>query len=474
MKKTYSILTFILILSVSIGFSQGIQLPDEEITGEDTRIEKTHIFSFPAPSFKVRLPELQTPEDFFLADNLLQKKAKGNVSFLFGSNNTAGTLFSYRSLTEGTEYKADIEGLLSHGHRDNSKTGSISFDFQRKSSSSAFSTGVLIGEMQLPGPENSPFPDRKRDFTSFNTEYSFTRNPDFIPLISKTFYRIDNSEEINFILLNSRINNGPFTFETGIERQDVFSDGFSSTAFYQSVNRTQGPLTIGGTLKVIERYGWKFLPSLTYNINDATSLNLSGTYQIPDLYKDMLGSEHKEITSHEFAPEEEYKLSLVFNKQFTNTDIRLDISPAYKERFYSWADTDTNGLLEPYPQRYWQTSINLIAQHKFTDYFTGYITGEKRFLSEEIEYYPEAIFDAGFVVNYKNFEWNNWVSYTGERSFSDKTLGSVPIFNSEITLQIKNIKWGIAVHNITDREYSSVPEYPAEKRSVLSFIQFFF
>ena len=77
-------------------------------------------------------------------------------------------------------------------------------------------------------------------------------------------------------------------------------------------------------------------------------------------------------------------------------------------------------------------------------------------------------------MNYKNFEWNNWVSYTGERSFSDKTLGSVPIFNSEITLQIKNIKWGIAVHNITDREYSSVPEYPAEKRSVLSFIQFFF
>lgn len=473
MKIDYTVLILIWISLVFSGVSQEIKLPEERITGEDIRIEKTRIFHTDFPSFSITFPEIRFPGEKS-AGREDYKTGEGYLSFSFGSNTTLENVLYYHSSYDEGEYCFNVEGLLSGGYRDNSERKKIGFDFQKTSFQNRFSFGISSGDMELPGPEDAPFSDIERQFFSFHTGYTFTKNPYITPSISQRFYRIDNSDEINFTTLNLSVDEYPVTFETGIERYDVFNEDFSSTSFYQSIYITKNNLSLGGTIKAIERHGVRFLPSLTYNINESIILKLAGRYRIPDLYKDIISEEYKELTDHNFIPEEEYYLSFSFHKNFKDGNIYLDISPSYRDNFYGWADMDGNGLFQPYPQQYWQTSINLGFQYALTDYLKWFFKGEKRLLSEEIDYYPEEVFDTGLLLKYKNFLFNTYLSYTGERRFSDKKLGSVPVINTEIVFQEEILEWGIMVYNVADREYSIVPGYPAEGRKVMSFIRIFF
>jgi len=479
MKKNSPVLVLILLLLAFNGLSQEIKLPEERITGEDIRIEKTRIFPLPIPSFKVVIPEIQEPEGPYTKEKGLsdkrQKGQEGYIYFALGSYDTMQNILSYHSIGEGVEYLFDLQTLLSGGYRANSERQEIGFNFQRDTSGSKLSLGLTQGSLGLPGPEGHPL-NSKRDFLSFNTDFSFLKNDAFTPSISQRFYRIDNSTEVNFSLLNLSIDKSPWRFETGIERQDVFNEGFSSTSFYQSIYARQDRLVLGGTLKAIERYGVRILPSATYNINENITLDIKGRYGIPDLYRDIISDEYKEIDdNYKIAPEEEYKASLAFHKKIKKTYLYLDISPSYVDNSYVWADMDKNGLLEPEPVQYWQTSINLEIQHTLTDYMGWFFKGEKRFLSEEIDYYPEEVFDTGLTGNYRDIKGKVWLSYTGKRRFSGKELGSVPVINAELVFTKKKLlEWGMSVYNITDREYLKVPGYPAEGRSIMSFIRFLF
>jgi len=479
MKKNCPVLVLILFLLAFNGLSQEIKLPEERITGKDIRIEKTRIFPLSVPSFKVTIPEIQEPEGLSTEEKGLSDKNRkgqeGYIYFSLGSYDTMQNMLSYHSVTEGAEYLFDLQTLLSGGYRNNSERQEIGFNFQRDTSDSKLSIGLTQGSLGLPGPEGHPF-NSKRDFLSFNTDFSFLKNEGFTPSISQRFYRIDNSIETNFIFLNLAMDKFPFRFETGIERQDVFSENFSSTSFYQSIYAKQDRLSIGGTLKVIERYGVRFLPSITYNINENLTLDITGRYRIPDLYMDIISDEYKELDdNYKIAPEEEYKVSLAFHKKFKETYLHLDISPSYIDNSYVWADMDKNGLLEPHPVRYWQTSINLELHHTLTNYIRWFFKGEKKFLSEAIDYYPEEVFDTGLTGTYRNIKGKFWLSYTGERRFSGKELGSVPVINAEFVFTNgKLLEWGISIYNITDREYFKVPGYPAEGRSIMSFIKFLF
>jgi len=475
MKIKCSVLTLIWISLVVNGLSQEIKLPEERITGESIRIEKTRLFFLSSPSFNITIPEIREPIGGTSAAGMTRwKPYGGHISITLGSYDTMKNILSYHSITEKSEYLFDLETLLYGGYRDNSQRQKIGFNFQRDNSDSRFSLGLTQGSLGLPGPEAHPF-NSKRDFLSFNTAFSFLKNEVFTPSISQRFYRIDNADEINFTSLNIVMDKSPSRFETGMDRYDVFNEDFSSMSFYQSIYVRQERLNIGGTLKVIERYGVRFLPALTYNINENCTLNITGTYRIPDLYGDIISDEYKEIIGYKIAPEEEYKASLVFHKKFTDTDLYLDISSSYRDNFYIWADADKNGLLEPYPIQYWQTSLNFELQHTLTDYIKWFFRGEKRFLSEDIDYYPEEVFDTGLTGNYKNMRGTLWLSYTGERRFGDTELGSVPIINTELVFTKENLlEWGIAFYNIANREYFKVPGYPAEGRNIMSFIRFFF
>ncbi|MDD3726190.1 MAG: hypothetical protein PHI44_03240 [Candidatus Ratteibacteria bacterium] len=478
MKINFSILSLVWMLFICKGFPQEIKLPEERIMGKDIRIEKTKIFPFSFPSFKIILPELLEPYETQTNDGMSftgKTIRQGNIIFAIGSNNSFQNGIFYHSIKDGkAEYSLGLENLFSDGDRDNSQKTQIGTSFQRNSADSRFSFGLTDGTMELPGPEGSPFLDEHRDFFSFHTDYSFTKDPAIIPSVSQRFYSIDKVGDINFTLIELFVDRGPFTLETGIERQDVFDDDFSSTGFYQSGWLKQGGLNIGGTLKIIERHGVRFLPSLIYNINENITMNITGIYRIPDLYSSIISDNYKELVHHNITPEEEYKASLTFHKKIIDTDIYLDISPSYRDNFYGWADIDNNGLFEPYPQQYWQTSVNLELQHKLTNYLRWYLKGEKRFLSEDIEYYPEEVFDTGFVVNYKNLSLNTWLSYTGERKFLDRELENTSVINTEVIFRKDKVEWGIAVYNITDREYFIAPGYPAEERSIRSFIKVFF
>ncbi|MCM8761898.1 MAG: hypothetical protein NC905_02790 [Candidatus Omnitrophica bacterium] len=476
MKINCFVLTLIWISLVLNGLSQEIKLPEERITGEDIRIEKTRLFFLSPPYFNITIPEIPEPIGKSVeAEGITEGKPyEGYVSFTIGSYNTIKNILSYHSITERSEYLFDLETLLSGGYRDNNQRQKMEFNFQSNSSDSKLSLGLSQGSTELPGPEGHPF-NIERDFLSFNTGFSFLKIQDLIPSISQRFYRIDNADEINFTTLNLLIDKYPVIFETGIERYDVFDEGFSTTSFYQSIHKKQGRLNIGGTLKVIERYGARFLPSLSYNINEGVTLNLVGIYIIPDIYRDIISDEYKEIIGYNVAPEEEYKISLVLQKKFTDTDLCLDISSSYRDNFYGWKDINGNGLFEPCPQQYWQAGINFEIKHTLTDYIKWFFKGEKRFLSKDIDFYPEEVFDTGLTVNYKKTRGKLWLSYTGERRFSGKELGSTSVINTEIVFtNQKLIEWGIMLYNITDRDNFKVPGYPAEGRNIMLFIRFFF
>ncbi|MCX8081922.1 MAG: hypothetical protein N3D17_00745 [bacterium] len=468
--KISAILLFICVM-VFNGFSQEIKLPEEQITGEDIRFEKTRLFPFPVPQFNIIIPELRKP----VKNDEIYRSGEGYLSLFLGSNTTFGnTLYYHSSDNKEAGYHLNIGNIISEGTRDNNQRKKVEIDFQRIVACNELSLKLISGDMELPGPEGHPFSNIQRSFFSFHTDYTSMKSHYITPSIKQHLYIIDN-RDINFTTLNFSLDRNYSTWETGIERYDVFNNDFSSTSFYQSIYKIQDNLSLGGTLKIIERYGVRFLPSFRYNLSEYITLKISGTYQIPDLYKDILSEEYKEITNYNFAPEEEYRVSIAFHKRFKDGYIYLDISPSYRDNFYGWADIDKNGLFEPYPQNYWQTAINLELQYSLADCIKWFLKGEKRFISEDLDYYPEETLNTGLILKYGPFSFSPYISYTGERRFSGKKSGSVPVVNAEILFQKgTSMEWGVSVYNITDREYSIVPGYPAEGINLMSFIKIFF
>lgn len=484
MKKWYILFPLIsVIFKGGYGFSQNIQLPDETITGETLRIEKSSIFIRPAPAFMVVFPEIAMPEEELPEAKVAawspegqeeQPSGRSYLSMSAGTYDLIRASLFYRHRDEyDKEHSVFLSNSFTEGHRKNAEEQKSSFALHwSKPASGEFSLELKNSDIGLPGRDSSPL-DIERDSFSFSTNYSYLGKPEFVPSFSQSFYNIDGVEA-NFLLLNLQFNKDSLILGTTLERLDVFDD-FSTMSFYQGLLIEKGQLTLGGGLKVIERYGERFLPVLRYSVNGNFYIGLESLYQIPDFCRDVMFANYKELTDYDLAPEEQYKFNAAFSKKTENTAFNIDVSQTYRENFYTWADADSNDLLEPSPEQCWQTSVSINLKQRLFRYLSFFFTGEKNFLSEKIDFYPEDKFDAGITFFSSSIYCKLWLSYTGERIFSGVETGSDAILNAELKmLHSENTEWGIGVYNLADREYFIIPGYPAEKRRFVSYLKLYF
>jgi hypothetical protein len=481
MKKCYILLSVPLFLN-SYGFSQDIKLPDEKITGEDRSIEKSEIIINLSPPFKVILPEVSAPREEQQGETAVVESSPGEgkmnegyFSISAGDYSLIQSSLFYRYMAaEDTEYSFLLDGSFKEGYRKNGEEKKTGFSFHRsKQASDRLSIDLEKVYLGLPGQEFNQLA-LERDSFSLKSSYSFLGKTGFIPSFSQSFYRVDDTEA-NFLLLNLLVDRLPFRFETSVERQDVFGD-FSTNSFSQSVLMEKEGAFIGGGIKIIEGYGTRFLPSLHYPLNENLYLGLSSFYKIPDFFEDIMFINYKELQVYDLAPEEGYRLKVGFIKEEENNRLSFDICQTYHDTLYTWEDEDSSGLLEPHLEECWQTSISVDFKQKFSDNLSVFFMGEKTFMDREIDFYPEEKFDAGIIFSFfSSLSCKLWFSHTGERIFSGETMGSDTILNAELKMLFgKNIEWGIGIYNIADKEYFTVPGYPAEKRSFVSSLKLLF
>jgi len=478
--RKWNILLFVPIILSRYGFSQDIKVPDEKVIGEDYSIKKSVIFISPAPDFEVLFPEITISEEKLQGKipssaEIQQKKPteEGYFCISAGSYEFIQSSFFYnRTAEKNTNYSILFENSFTGGHRTNGEEQKTGLIFHSEEPSSyAFSMDFKRVDLGLPGKDTNPF-NINRDSISIKNSFSYLKEG-FIPSLNQSFYRIDDAST-NFLLINLFIDNSPFIFETEVEREDVFQET-STMSLSQSILMEKGDLTIGSGLKIIEGYGLRILPILHYTINKNLSFGLKSSYKIPNLFEDVMTTNYKEFIKYNLAPEEEYKFTISFNKERENMRFGIDITQDYRDKFYTWVDTDKNSLLEPYPEQCWQTSIGLNLKQQLSDNLNIFLTGEKKFHDREINFYPEEILDAGIILSSSGVTFKTWVSYNGERVFPEKEMGSDTILNTELKmLYDKKAEWGIGVYNITDREYFLLPGYPAEGRRIVSYLKMFF
>jgi len=479
MRKWYLFL-FISIVVIHCGFSQDIKLPDEKIIGEDLLIKKSSIFIRPAPDFEVSFPEItisveQLQGKIPSSAEMQQKKPPEEGYFYISAGSyelIQSSFFYHRTTEQNTNYSVLFENSFTGGYRTNGDEQKTGLVFHReKPSSDKFSMDFKSVGLGLPGKDSNPL-DLNRDSFSIKNTFSYLKESVFTPSLSHSFYSIDDTSA-NFLVINLFFNNLPFTFETELEKQDVFNET-STSSFSQAVLVEKGNLKLGGEAKIIEGYGVRILPEMNYRINDNASFGISSFYKIPNLFEDIMFTNYKELVRYNLAPEEEYKLNISFTRELENTKFDFDIVQTYRDSFYTWVDSDDNGFLEPYQEQCWETSLGMHFKQNFSDNLSIFLKGEKIFKDRKIDFYPEEVFTSGIILSYDSLSFKLWSSYIGERTFSKIRTGSDTIFNAELKMSYGKIEWGISIENLLDREYSIIPGYPAENRKVVSYLKMLF
>jgi hypothetical protein len=469
-------------------FSQDLKIPEEKITGEDLRIEKSSIFLNPVPSVDVSFPEIplmaeeegtaegveeapDLPEDELPADK--EGWNKGLFLMSVDARGSAGIFMSY-PLCRGEECRLlGLEAFSGEGYRDNDASSKVHFSYMFEKNLNKFSAGVRRGYLQLPGPAYNPF-NIERDYLSFDTDYLHNWSPSFISEAGQTFYNIDG-REINYGRLALFFRSGGVTLKTELERYDVFSETFFESAFYQGLFWEGRNIKIGGGIKKTGDYGVKFLPFMEFNPGTGFVLSFKGIYATPNLWEDIITCNYKEIPDVGLAPDEEYRLDMIFGRQHGSFGMNLGFRQSYVRNGYTWADMDKNGLLEPFAEEYFRTSATVNFEYKASENIRFFLDGEKKFTTRDTYFSPEEKIDAGIMLKFAPFSFKLWSAYTGKRRFAGGNLDGHNLLNSEFRLaQNKNTEWGIGVYNIAGEKYSVVPGYPAEGRSLSGFIRIYF
>jgi len=479
----------ILLLFCGRSFSQDLKIPEEEITGEDLRIEKSGIFVSPVTPADISFPEISSmPEELqgqedgkeeepeLPEDKLPAGKGEWNQRRLFLSvdgRGSAGVFLSYPLCRADECRLLNLEAFSGKGYRVNDASSKVHLSCLFEKNPGKFSAGVRKGYLQLPGPADNPF-NMERDYLSFNTEYSHKWSSSFLAEAGQTFYNIDGTE-INYAHLALLFKSGRVTLKTELERCDVFSETFFQDAFYQGLFWNGRNIRIGGGIKKTGNYGVKFLPFMEFNPGTGFVLSFKGIYGTPNLWEDIISCNYKEIPDVGLAPDEEYRLEMIFGRKHERGGASLGLRQSYVCNGYTWADIDKNGLLEPFAEEYARTSATVNLEYKASENIGFFLDGEKNFTTRDIYFFPGEKLDGGIMLKFPPVSFRLWFAHSGKRRFDGGDLGGHTLLNSELRFaQNRNTEWGIAVYNIEGKKYSVVPGYPAEGRSLTGFVRIYF
>jgi len=466
---------FLVFFSFSFyGFSQDINL-FEEIEGKDLSEKKTIIFNllpvFPDKGlFFPQLPEIKLEEEIEKETQLIKEikvkeeeiEKEGKKFFLifkFGSFETKSFDMNYKE----KEFNLELSAFYTGGYRENSQFLNYKLFFSLNKDKFFSNFYLSIGNMELPGPSINPF-NLERDWIYLN--WDFSRNfKDLLFKFGHKYYLMD--EKItNFLSLNIEKDLKDFKFITGVEAQILKNDNIFGISEDIIFEKEKFLVKLG--LKFYNDEGVRILPNFLYKINENLSIFLNSEYINPDLWKDVIMYNWKEINKEKLSPEEIYKAGITLN--FKN--LYFEISHSYND-LYLWEYNDIIGLYTPYKENFWKTSFILNSEMAIKDNLKLFLNLQKDIFKKDIFYLPSEIFKAGLEFEDRGFIFRIYNSYTGERKFASGTLDGFSLLNFEMSYNYKNkFEIGGGIYNILNKEYEIVPYYPGEKRKFLIWIKF--
>ncbi|GEM_PF-1508723 len=477
---------FILFLLPSVSHSRDIEIPEETITDDALKVEKTRIFITPASPGEILFPDLPqmpvgspSPENggdgYVEAKTGTDEKAvpdeKAQRFFSIGAYGRRGGQARFSGVASGGRTGFDIDAILDGGYRKNDRKREAGVDYFFENGKHRFKAGARFGSLQLPGPSYGPL-GIERDHFSIETGYTARWNQVFSSFFNQSFYSVE-ANEVNFLSAGVSFDMKGFLVTAGLDRQDVFEDGFSKMSFHQGLYRKGEKYMVGGSVKKIEGEGTRFLPSLEFVPAKGFLASVSAFYRVPDLWKKLSEENYTEMENYRLDPEEEYTAALSFSRESEAWGVRMEVARIFVERGYGWADADKNGLLEPFGQEYSTTSLSLDMRRRLAGNLSIFLSGKRNFYDRDVVYHSGAECDAGFLWNGGRVSLKAWVSYTGSRFFPGERLDSFTACNAEIVIG-GGPEWTFGVYDIGDTERMVVPGYPAEGRRFCALAKFGF
>jgi hypothetical protein len=453
-------------------YSQNIDIY-EEIEGKDLSGKKTEIFyilpsipfttiTFPQmPQIKIEEKEIEKEKT---EEKIEKKEEKVEVEKEEKKNFFTIKLGNFATKTFDINYKDEkinigFSTFYTKNYRENSDFFYNRFYFS--SLKGPFAIDFSTGKMELPGPITNPF-KIERDFSSLI--WSFGKNlSDFNFDFSHKFYFVDE-RPFNFINLNIDKNFKNFKLNTEIE-ENIFEEGsIFSIGEYVVFEKERFSGKLG--LKFFSGEGLAFLPQILFKINENFTFFVNSDFEIPDLLKDVITENWKELKNEKILPEKIYKGGIRFELK----NIKFEISHSYN-MIYLWEDYDSDYLYEPKREEFNQTNFLLNFQIPFSDKLNLFAEIEKNIFDREISFLPEDKNNAGIEFKNKNIKLKLWNSFLGKRHFIEGDLKSFTTLNFEINYKGK-IEFGFGIYNILDEKYEIAPGYPGEKRKFLFYIVF--
>ena len=463
MKKLF--LFFILTSFVS---AEEIKLPEEKIFGESKEITKTEIFIFYPEISKIKFPEIKTPE--IEIEKIKREKGKERKNTIYlagGSFYTTDFYFSHRE--QSLFYK--IYNHYTRGFRENDSKYFSGVIFKQKKEKYALFLNLEKTKEELPGPLSFPFSTAR---TGLNLTGKLNLYLDKKTTLSlfQNYYKIDELKNL-FSSLKIKKEFNPFLSEITFRRQDFFHN-FSENSFSTSINFKREKIKGGGKIKVIENYGTRFIPYFVYPFTANLNLEINGSYRIPDLWKDVIGKNWTEIKKETLKPEEEYWITLNYNRKGENYKINSGTKYSWFKSFYTWSDIDKNFLFQPFSENFNQVSFYLNYSKNFNTNLKYFFDFEKSIRSKDIEYLPENIVNSGFIFTHPPIIFKLWAQYNGKRISNGKKIGSFVLINCDI--KYKREKWeaGIKIENIGNKKFFEVEGYPGERREIKGYFKYYF
>ncbi|MCM8803888.1 MAG: hypothetical protein NC833_01370 [Candidatus Omnitrophica bacterium] len=460
---------FIFLFLNFISFSQNINLI-EEIEGKNLAERKTIIFDI-RPSFpeEISFPELPKIEIKELVEETSISKIKKNeikqekiknlhLSFGFGSFDTRIFNIDYQS----KKINFGISNFYTENYRENSEIENFIFYSSIFEKNYKFNFNISFGKNELPGPLTNPF-DIERDFCNLNLAFSHYFD-NLILRFSDKNYLIED-DKIHFLNFNIEIPFKNTKFLTDLE-EEIFESEFNIFSIAQYIIFENERFKISCGLKFIEDDGLRFLPQFLYKINNNLSFFLNSNYRNPDLWKDVIMENWKEIKKEKLKPEESYKIGLRFNIKENS----LEISHSYNKK-YLWEDIDNNFLYEPFRDEFWETSFDLDSKISFTDNLSLFLKLEKNIFDNKIFYLPEENLEYGILYKNKNLISKIFSTYKGERIFKTKEIKGYSTLNFEISYKDK-FEVGFGLYNILNTKYEIAPDYLGEKKKFIFWLKF--
>ncbi|MCM8767842.1 MAG: hypothetical protein NC921_03550 [Candidatus Omnitrophica bacterium] len=454
-------------------YAQNIEI-EEEIEGLDLTIKKTEIFYIQPPitSSSLIIPEL--PE-FKLEEKIekekieivekveitekkekeiIEQKKKIYLKGIIGNFKTKGFDIDYND----EKINLNFSNFYTENYRPKSEFFYSNFYF---SLADIFNLDFKVGQIQLPGPITNPFLI-ERDF--LNLKWDFRKDLNFLNFdFSHNFYFI---EKDNAHFLNLKIDKKFEDFGLITEIGQKIFESQQNFSISEYIIFEKERFLIKGGLKFIEGDKLKFLPNFLFKVNQNLSIFFSSDFEIPDLWKDLIIENCKELKKEKILPEQIY----IGGIKFENKNIKFEISHSYNKK-YIWEDIDNNDLYQPYRENFELTNFLINSKIPLNDNLKIFFEIKKNFFEKEISYLPKYTGDSGIEFENKKIRFKIWNSFNGKRDFLKKELKSFSILNFELIFKGKT-EIGFGLYNILNEKYEIFPDYPGEKRRFLFSIRF--